>query len=295
MVSLRSELVFRILALLNTKSDSQLDYLDKYHADIVEVVSLNQEGLRSSLRDNAADLSQLVCDTEIKAKKRHDETIAAILTLQNGKTRVLTRRPAEELDLHQPQALDRETVLTLKAEYGPLNNVQVTVQDFAPVQARVLDCFYFRQIDHRFETVAQAHRKTCEWIYSDLEAEGKPWSNFAKWLEEGQGCYWINGKAGSGKSTLMKYIQEDFRTKQALSVWAGQQELVTASFFFWNLGSALQKSQEGLLRSLLHDILDQRRHLIPFIFPELCRAVAKLERDQPLSDPTLPELVNGIS
>lgn len=32
------------------------------------------------------------------------------------------------------------------------------------------------------------------------------WNDFVAWLEEGDGLYWIAGKAGSGKSTLMKYI-----------------------------------------------------------------------------------------
>lgn len=38
--------------------------------------------------------------------------------------------------------------------------------------------------------------------------------------------------------------------------------MVTASFFFWNAGAELQKSQEGLFRSLLYEILRQSPELI---------------------------------
>lgn len=30
--------------------------------------------------------------------------------------------------------------------------------------------------------------------------------SIAEWLESGSGVYWISGKAGSGKSTLMKHL-----------------------------------------------------------------------------------------
>src|SRR6266536_4115208 len=199
--------------------------------------------LRSTLHDNTTDIAQVLQETSLTAKRRHDETIVAILTLKDGRTEVLSRSPTDIDPEIQTSDRTRETVLTLKAGLGVLRDAQANVKNFAPVQTKILDCLYFRQISDRIETVAEAHRNTCQWIYSDPEIGQKTWSNFLKWMLEGQGCYWINGKAGSGKSTLMKYIHHDPRIKQALSVWAGGHELVTASFFFWNLGSALQKSQ----------------------------------------------------
>ncbi|RYP82594.1 hypothetical protein DL769_001588 [Monosporascus sp. CRB-8-3] len=112
-----------------------------------------------------------------------------------------------------------------------------------------------QQLMDRQETVSQAHSNTYEWIFSDPETSDTPWSPFITWLERGTGCYWISGKAGSGKSTLMKYIFHQQRMGKALRNWAGQAHLASASFFFWNLGSGLQKTQAGLLRSLLYDIL----------------------------------------
>jgi len=44
--------------------------------------------------------------------------------------------------------------------------------------------------------------------------------------------YWINGKAGSDKSTLMKYLIMHDKTKSALEKWAGWAKLLLSSFSF---------------------------------------------------------------
>jgi hypothetical protein len=49
--------------------------------------------------------------------------------------------------------------------------------------------------------------------------------------------YWINGKAGSGKSTLMRFIYCSPCTQQALHKRAGNLELETASFLGGRLSS----------------------------------------------------------
>ena len=84
--------------------------------------------------------------------------------------------------------------------------------------------------------------------------------------------YWITGKAGAGKSTLMKYIYDEPKTTQLLLRWAGGKPLIRTSFFFWNSGTSLQMSQEGLLRTLLHGILIQCPNLVPIIFPDRLEA-----------------------
>lgn len=56
-------------------------------------------------------------------------------------------------------------------------------------------------------------------------------------------------------------------TIEHLLTWKQDFELYTACFFFWNSGTLLQRSQEGMLRSLLYDILSQIQQLIPVLFP----------------------------
>jgi hypothetical protein len=123
-------------------------------------------------------------------------------------------------------------------------------------------------MSERYNRIVEAHAATFQWIFKDPAAEDRPWSNFAQWLKDGEGIYWINGKAGSGKSTLMRYIYDHKQTKDLLRAWCGELPLIVASFFFWTSGATDLKSQNGLLRSLLHQLLSQHRDLIPIILPD---------------------------
>lgn len=124
------------------------------------------------------------------------------------------------------------------------------------------------QVDNTFDGL----ENTYQWIFDEPEAhqstdskERPHWHDFAQWLREGQGVYWINGKAGSGKSTLMNYICNDNRRLELLKEWCSYRLLLTPIFFFWNAGSREQKSVEGLLRSLIYQMLTQCRELITCI------------------------------
>lgn len=147
------------------------------------------------------------------------------------------------------------------------DNLQWVISQNA--ETAILRSFAFDAMDDRHCTVADAHAKTFSWIFEKTKADDTPWDDFVAWLENGDGLYWINGKAASGKSTLMKYIFNEPRLKTSLDKWAGDTELVCARFYFWHLGTNLQKSHAGLLRSILYQALDQCRELIPHILPDL--------------------------
>ena len=128
-----------------------------------------------------------------------------------------------------------------------------------------LDSLYFPELTSRHEQIREAHEKTFQWIFEPQGDLALKWDSFIQWLQAGQGIYWINGKAGSGKSTLMSYISTDPRTRIALGRWAQPYRLTIPVFFFWNAGSELQKTTVGLLRSLLFQILDYYPQLIPAV------------------------------
>ena len=120
---------------------------------------------------------------------------------------------------------------------------------------RLLDSLWFDDIHSREESIADAHAKTFEWIFENHDQAVFPWYNFVRWLEYGQGVYRITSKAGSGKSTLMNYICQDDRTFTPLRFWAGAKDVCLPKFFFWRGGSSLAKSSEGLLRSIIWQLL----------------------------------------
>lgn len=91
---------------------------------------------------------------------------------------------------------------------------------------------FFPEITERERGIKRAHEETFRWIL-DVSAEVKrPWSNFADWLKNGSRIYWISGKAGSGKSTLMGYIVRNPQTTDFLRTWVGDRSLLTVRFFF---------------------------------------------------------------
>ncbi|KAK1967658.1 purine and uridine phosphorylase [Colletotrichum sublineola] len=88
--------------------------------------------------------------------------------------------------------------------------------------------------------------------YSDSH-KSKTCPDYNEWLKpemlaEHHGLLWIRGKPGAGKSTLMKYLHTNTsRTR-------GRQTLI-ACFFFNARGDQLERSLEGMHRSLLLQLL----------------------------------------
>ena len=130
------------------------------------------------------------------------------------------------------------------------------------MEQRIIDSLRFGGIGMRRSKIPEAHSKTFAWVFEDKVVNSGPHIAFEEWLRTGSNVYWIGGKAGSGKSTLMKFLCEHRCTKQALHEWAGSKKIVIASFFFWISGNDMQKTQEGLLRSLLFEILRQHPSMI---------------------------------
>ncbi|EGU73096.1 hypothetical protein FOXB_16392 [Fusarium oxysporum f. sp. conglutinans Fo5176] len=72
----------------------------------------------------------------------------------------------------------------------------------------ILNRLWFRKIHERRETVADAHLDTLKWALYPPKDEAH-WHDLSQWLRQPSTheVYWISGKAGSGKSTLMNHIK----------------------------------------------------------------------------------------
>ena len=131
---------------------------------------------------------------------------------------------------------------------------------------QLLQSLFFRDILVRHDQVSKAFEGTYEWIFADSETSDKRrWSSFHDWLMTGDDIYWISGKPGSGKSTLMKYIISQERTLQLLNSWSEGREIFLISFFFWKAGSALQNSITGFLRSVLYQVAIEWPELVELL------------------------------
>ncbi|KAK3345610.1 LOW QUALITY PROTEIN: prion-inhibition and propagation-domain-containing protein [Neurospora tetraspora] len=143
-------------------------------------------------------------------------------------------------------------------------------------QDKALKSLWFRCMGDRKDSVSPAHVKTLQWALKPAcEREGREaeWDDLSEWLRSGTGLYWICGKAGSGKSTLMKHLHDNPDTRAPLKAWAGDLPLSTGSFFFWGLGRQEQKSLEGLSRALLYQLLEAESSYIPSALPRLWQEI----------------------
>lgn len=167
---------------------------------------------------------------------------------------------------------------------------------------------FYERLD-RYERIKEAHAKTFGWIFrrgNVLQEAGQPslrrasalphrntyWHSFTDWLESNGSIYWITGKPGSGKSTLMKFINNDPRTVAHLQDWTSGSELIQAGWFFWNSGTTIQMSRMGLLQALLYQCLEQHPKLMAQVFPRRWKSHELFGTD--LHPLTWPELVDAF-
>lgn len=114
-----------------------------------------------------------------------------------------------------------------------------------------MDSLSFDQIETRHATIKMAYAKTCEWLFNTPEY--RSWLDLDR-LNEHNGFFWIKGKAGSGKSTLIKHLLKHSR--------ASMKGATIISFFFNARGHDLEKSTVGMYRSLLVQIFERHPELL---------------------------------
>ncbi|ORY05157.1 hypothetical protein BCR34DRAFT_439739, partial [Clohesyomyces aquaticus] len=172
----------------------------------------------------------------------------------------------------------------LDANRSGLSPLSATLSDLASNglavshAQRVLSGLYYPDMQFRESDIRTAHHDTYDWLYPPHKQHTE--SSIAKWLRTGNGIYWVGGKAGSGKSTLLKHIVRNPKTLELLRPWAHPHKLVLGSYFFWNSGSVLQKSQNGLIRSLLFEIFRLCPELIQQAFPNQAKSSMSMTWDR---------------
>lgn len=113
----------------------------------------------------------------------------------------------------------------------------------------ILSGLKYQHMKDRRTTIPSAAQSTFEWVLEDD-------SVLAQWLKATNvNRFWIQGKAGSGKSTLMKYVRDHPNTSWFLREWAGSRELIVGDHFFWIAGRSEQKLDQALYQSMLYDVI----------------------------------------
>lgn len=140
----------------------------------------------------------------------------------------------------------------------------------------ILSSLSFTEMSARERAIDQPCDDTFNWIFNEHVAEREHYHRheicnlMSRWLEYEHGMFFIVGKAGSGKSTLMRFLAGHKQTSTLLQTWAGRNHCVlkVCAHYFWCSGSQLQSSQEGLWRSILHAIAESDRNLASAMFAD---------------------------
>ncbi|KAL6890875.1 hypothetical protein GGI43DRAFT_209340 [Trichoderma evansii] len=233
------------------------DVLERPHRAIAnprihygKIASGNQVVKDGETRAKMAEELGIIC-FEMEAAGLHDFPCLAI------------RGICDYSDSHKNKAWQKYSAAVAAAYAKELLSVIPTQQqrdteathpttDPALLQSRmeaVLDSLTFEQIDSRHATIKTQHSKTCQWLLSHPK--------YAEWLEpthlaSHHGFLWINGKPGAGKSTLMKFAYTYAKNK-----WTATADATVISFFFNARGVQLEKSTEGMYRSLLFQVIQK--------------------------------------
>ncbi|SCV26765.1 related to small s protein [Fusarium fujikuroi] len=115
----------------------------------------------------------------------------------------------------------------------------------------------------RQSRISKAFEGTFSWVFQEQADDAiHVQSLLRRWLISDHSLFWVTGKPCSGKSTLMKFVSEHQDTRNLLQKWAGHRELLIVNHHFDATGLPIQRSFEGLLRSLVFGILSAKPNLL---------------------------------
>lgn len=228
----------------------------------------------------------------IKDKKQFESLVQSLADLTAGIDAVIPQQSGDSTNVAlQHEITNLSSVSELKTIKSALPNEDINItcrvekaidQECAKL---IINRLWFRLIDDRKGFVSAAHSETFKWAIEPPNP-GSNWSDLGQWLRSGAGIYWISGKPGSGKSTLMKYLFEKSKAPELLQKWAGSRKLTIANFFLWNVGTSEQNTLHGLARGLLYGVLKENQSLIPFALPNMWQEAQSGVKDLKLPSST---------
>ncbi|GIZ38905.1 hypothetical protein CKM354_000230400 [Cercospora kikuchii] len=133
----------------------------------------------------------------------------------------------------------------------------------------VLASLGFPELGARQANIRNVHKNTCEWVLEHVD--------YSKWSSSDRRTFWIVGKPGAGKSTLMKFLHSKASERKS------EYEFVFG-FFFNARGNTLEKTTNGMYRALLFELFKA--------FPKLQTI---LDGKKPSSEWTLHSLKHLLS
>ncbi|KAK2020910.1 hypothetical protein LX32DRAFT_646938 [Colletotrichum zoysiae] len=261
-----------ILKLLSKASKGEGSLRETIRASVSAVWNEKEvEDLQNQLQRCTTQLNTQML-TLMRSETGHK--LEQILAMQSSHSRQVEslRDLTTKLSINQEGALDN--LSSLLRLLGATDTILEQIN-----QRRILDALRVPEMKQRYDQVSDAAQGTFDWVMKSSEIPDHPelLVPLSTWLSEGKGIFHISGKPGSGKSTLMELIAESKDTKTLLNLWAGKDKLVKAGVFIWKYGHPIQRTFNGVVRSLLFNILTQ----LPDLLPKVLRKYWEPHRHSP--------------
>ncbi|KAF4997584.1 hypothetical protein FGRMN_3789 [Fusarium graminum] len=164
-----------------------------------------------------------------------------------------------------------------KREWEPIASILSSFPQHSPfsredLASAICDDLSFAFMANREEAIVESFQTTYNGVFSRQplpSSTGESMrSSLPEWLESSsQVPYWITGKPGAGKSTAMEHIANHPELGRCLSVWAQDIPTQKARYYAWKPSIDLDKSEEGLIKSLLCQAIRDNPKLAPDICP----------------------------
>lgn len=217
------------------------------------------------------ETSTLGHDSSTKAFQHLDKQDIEILAALKAGNRDLLRRLIESRRHFDTTVSDLQD--SIRTDHDHITQKidsltqRVIDMDRPDLKKAFVDSLFFPDYERREKALSGPSPRTFEWIFNQDGVAGSTpwrqvrWPSFPQWLENTDSSqqYWLSGKAGSGKSTLMAHIIRDDmalnRTESHLKKWHGTKTLHILKFFLFRPGREQQAGLESLLRSLLYQLV----------------------------------------
>ncbi|KAM5369188.1 hypothetical protein BFJ66_g5092 [Fusarium oxysporum f. sp. cepae] len=280
-----SQKILYLLDKIRPKSKSSFEnYRSAYRAWSCESEIKN---LEKQLNDCRSQLALGIVDLSSQDSAVYSKRILAMAQTDASRLEELQRHIEALRSGVQVEQIGTEACTQLRRLLGLQDDALAAIY-----QNRILESIKFENMHERDDRVHYPHEKTFNWLVEDDETpeneatgmsksetldmhemKSKSRELFMNWLSSSEGIFHISGKLGSGKSTLMKLVCTRGQTRLELEKWAGNRSLLITQFFFWKPGTEMQKSLDGLYRSLLYDILHAFPELIKNVLPNIWKEV----------------------
>lgn len=199
---------------------------------------------------------------------RRDEFAKLETRLQNFVQALAENRLQVSDLLAENRTLHKETRDVVRKEILALRDAQVSDAELSRFKASLK----FPMINQRYNDVRPGHTKSFRWLFGEgmisnadttwhpewkkshlRKLRGKTFGDFDQWLksESSSDLYWISGKPGAGKSTLMKYLCRQMEDRKIVD-----KPYVVIHHFFW-LGTSRSQSRQNDLVGMFSTLLFQ--------------------------------------